>query len=141
MKWLSIILALVVLTTATGCQSGKWRLRGAKCRPGMSMPTYTQPPAQSPGAPCNPGYPPTGYMPPGYLAPGYVGPGYTQSGDMQGGNMMTGNVVVQEFPTTPIDESTQILQRPYISSPVTETPDEGAVITVPGPEQGPMPHN
>ena len=48
MKRLYLVITVMLLTVVTtGCQCGRWRLRGAKCRPGMSMPTYAQPPAQS----------------------------------------------------------------------------------------------
>ena len=58
MKRFNLLVAFTVLIVVTsGCGQGKWRLRGAKCRPGMSMPTYAQPPAPPPGAPGAPGAP------------------------------------------------------------------------------------
>jgi hypothetical protein len=129
MKRLYLVTTLMLLTVvATGCQQGKWRLRGARCRPGMSMPTYAQPPVPSaPPASCNPAYP---------------GPGYMQgSGYMPSEGMVSGGVVVQEFPTTPIDGQTQVLQRPIITSPAGNSFDDGDVIMVPGPEQGPLPNS
>jgi hypothetical protein len=146
MKRLTLVLTLITLTAAvTGCQQGRCRLRGAKCRPGMSMPTYAQPPAQPsaqpPGAPCNTGYPPPGYMPNagympggGYMPSGGYGGGYS-GGYMPSEGTVSGDVVVQEFPTAPIEGQTQVLQRPII-----ESVDEGDVITIPGPEMGPLPN-
>ncbi len=145
MKRLYLVIPLMMLTVAvTGCQQGKWRLRGARCRPGMSMPTYAQPPAQAPmgqapmgqapmgQAPCNSGYGPPGYM---------QGGSYMQSGGyIPNDGMVSGNVVVQEFPTSPIETQPQELQRPIISGPMVDSIDEGNVITVPGPEMGPLPN-
>jgi hypothetical protein len=140
MKTLHWVVALGLLAVVSaGCQHGKWRLRGAKCRPGMSMPTYTQPqpPPQMGGQPqCNPGYPPTGFVPQEYASPGVM----QSSGYVPEGNVVSGNVIMQEFPTTPIEDQTQVLQRPYVTSPVSEPTVTGSeVITVPGPEQGPLP--
>jgi hypothetical protein len=104
----------------------------------MSMPTYTQPPAQAGAQQCNNGYAPNGFMPQGFVPQDDM----QSSGYVPEGNMMQGNVVMQEFPTTPIEEQTQVLQRPYMTSPVTEPATSGSdVITVPGPELGPLPSN
>ena len=95
MKRIYLVLTLVLLTVvASGCRHGKWRLRGAKCRPGMSMPTYTQPPAQMPAptppAQCNNGYPSSGYV------PGYPPPGYPPSYGGGGGGYVPGSAYVTE---------------------------------------------
>lgn len=150
MKRLYLVLTLVLLmAVSNGCRTGRCRLRGAKCRPGMSMPTYTQPPgsvpAQPPVGPYNPGFPSPGCAPTGFgYPPGYGCPpagAYVPSGAFITGDETTsGEVVVQEFPTTPIEGQTQVLQRPIIDSSVTES-DDGSVITVPGPEMGPLPNS
>jgi hypothetical protein len=158
MKRLELVLLLMLVTAvATGCQSGKWRLRGARCRPGMTMPTYAQTSVPPPAAaPCNtaypsPGYPPTGYPAAGYPSPGFVPGGnvqggYVQGGYVQGDGIMPGETITSEnagevFPTNPIEEGqTQRLQRPYFDSPVVEG-EGGNVITIPGPETGPLPNS
>jgi hypothetical protein len=68
--------------------------------------------------------------------------GYGPEGFMQGegfvpGATVTSDNVVGEFPTSPIQGPTQVMQRPYIESPVVE---DGDVITIPGPETGPLPN-
>lgn len=155
---LAFILLLVVVVTS-GCQHGKWRLRGARCRPGMTMPTYAQtgvpvapPPAAAAAAPCAPGYT-TGYPPPGFAPTGYMPGGYMQGGYMPGGypagmynptegfisdGTITSGDAVQGIETTPIPvENGTTVERPYIESAPYESSSN--VITVPGPEVGPLP--
>lgn len=112
--------------------------------------------AGAPTAPCNTGYPPPGYPASGYPVPGYPPAGYPPTGFSAGGivpgsayvtdgemsteGVSSGEVIMQEFPTSPIEGSTQVLQRPTVSSPILQSVDDGDVITVPGPELGPMPN-
>jgi hypothetical protein len=151
------LLFIILLATAvtTGCQHGRWRLRGARCRPGMTMPTYAQTtvpavPGAAVAAPCQPGYPaasyppaglaPTGYAPGGYMMPGgYMPGGYIPSEGFVPGETVTSDNAVGEFQTTPIPmDGTTEVQRPYFESPQAEG-TVGDVITVPGPETGPLP--
>jgi hypothetical protein len=154
---LLLILVLVVVVTS-GCQHGKWRLRGARCRPGLTMPTYAQnavpaAPATAVAAPCAPGYAPgypatsypppgmapTGYMPNGFLPGGYPAGAYMPSEGFISEGPITSDGAVQGFQTGPIPAEGTEAQRPYIeSAPLGTTTSD--VITVPGPEVGPLPN-
>jgi hypothetical protein len=61
------------------------------------------------------------------------------SGYLPSGRMISGGEVIDEFPTVPIEEQTQVRNMPYVTSPTAASAEDGDVVTVPGPELGPMP--
>ena len=57
------------------------------------------------------------------------------------GDMTTSDVVVNEFSPETMVGSTQITHRPSVSSGVIESQSAGNIVTIPGPEVGPLPGN
>ncbi len=128
MKRIFVLLILVGLVVPTaGCRLDCLRNRGARCRssapvPSFQMPrTFSQPSAY--GQECN--------------QPVYVQPGGMSTGD----SYSSGNVIMDQFPTGPIQTEGEMVQRPIVSSDVMNGIQEGSVITVPGPESAPLPLN
>jgi hypothetical protein len=139
MKRIFCLLTLLgLLTTSVGCQNCCSGLRGARCRTGLSTPSFrlprlqSQPPAAYANPSCNQPAQPV-YMSPETMmsehgAPMYEGP-------------MSGGIVYEQGPVVPTDGSYQIRQRATIPSHIMDDSSTGNVITVPGPESGPVPMN
>lgn len=136
-----ILIGTAVMLSTTGCQHGMFR-RGARCRPGLSMPSLglprlfnhqaAPPPAAVAQPGCNSGCnsggpvgPPTQAYAPGPYMTGEVG---YPSGEFYVGE---GAPMVTEGPMQ------QVQQRPIITGP-SESPR--VISDVPGPESAPLPN-
>ncbi len=66
----------------------------------------------------------------------YVSPGGVY---VSGESTVPNGAVIQEFQTGPIEGQTQTTHRPFVSSSAVESMNQDSVISVPGPEMGPIP--
>ena len=139
LRW-SMVWAVVLLST-TGCQHRLFRLRGARCKPGLLNSLHL--PRLHGGAPetggCSTGTCESPMMG-GPVMGGQVmsGPGPMMSSEP----MVTNDVIVGEYPGGPIEGGIpmQTTNRPIVSGPVVEGPSAG-MGSIPGPESAPLPGN
>ena len=134
-----IWMLLVLIVPSAGCQSCLTRWRGARCRPSFTLPSLrgARPQAEAPCAdPCTTSA--TGFAPAVDAYAPYVQPGsvHVTEGvpiDGSSGGIISGPIEQPYTTNRPIVSGTIIS-----SSPV---PADGNVMTVPGPELGPVPSN
>lgn len=125
-----LLLALLLTSATTGCQQCLSRFRGARCRPGIRLPTFQSPSAQREVAPCTTGCNST-------TQPVYVQP---QVGMTSNGTIVN-DIGYDDDWTGSTD--TQVRQRPIITSGtiVQGVPSPTDAVIIPGPESGPLPVN
>lgn len=140
MKWKRqylIWLLLLLIVPSLGCQNCLLRLRGARCRPSWSLPSWR---GAQPEAPCAPTCNSTGCGSTAYSPPVYGPPGPDYAPYVQQGSVITseGVPVEQSSTGTPIETNRPIITSGMMSAP---TPADTNVLAVPGPETGPLPGN